>query len=69
MFAQSAPVSGTIERFRWATDEGHRAYRLSKFLDVMRAAMARRKAEPGGAYLARIQELHGEAAGGRGPSW
>lgn len=60
MFAQTAPVSGTIERFRWATDEGHRPYRLSKFVEVMRAAMGRRKIEPSEAYLERLELLHAE---------
>lgn len=58
MFAQSAPVSGCTPRFTWSTDAGVRSYRPDKFLDVMMAAMARRKVTPSPAYVARINELH-----------
>ncbi len=58
MFATTTPVSGCVGRFTWATDAGTRAYRLDKFLEVLRAAMARRKAEPTAAYLKRLAELH-----------
>lgn len=57
MFATTAPVSGTVGRFTWATDAGARAYRLDKFLDVARAAMARRKLAPSAAYIERLQAL------------
>lgn len=58
MFATTAPVSGTIGRFTWATDAGSRTYRFDKFLDVARAAMARRKVEPSAAYIERLRALH-----------
>lgn len=58
MFAQSAPVSGCIGAFTWATDEGRRPYRLSKFLDVLHAVMGRRDIEPSQPYLDRIAQLH-----------
>lgn len=57
MFATTAPVSGTIGRFTWATDAGSRTYRFDKFLDVARAAMARRKLEPSAAYIERLRAL------------
>ncbi len=57
MFAQTAAVSGTVAPFTWATDAGHKEYRLSKFLDVMRTAMGRRDVEPSEAYLERIAAL------------
>lgn len=57
MFAQTAPVAGTVAPFTWATDEGRREYRMSKFLDVMRTMMGRRDVEPSEAYLKRIQNL------------
>ncbi len=66
MFATTAPVSGCVGAFTWATDDpdtgrpGHRPYRLDKFGEVMRAAMARRKAEPSQAYLRRLAELHAQ---------
>ncbi len=58
MFATTAPVSGCVPAFTWATDEGLRTYRLEKFLEVARAAMARRKVEPSEAYIATITALH-----------
>jgi UDP-N-acetylglucosamine diphosphorylase/glucosamine-1-phosphate N-acetyltransferase len=57
MFATTAPVSGTVSRFTWATDAGSRAYRFEKFLDVARSAMARRKVEPSAAYIDRLRSL------------
>jgi hypothetical protein len=57
MFATTAPVSGTVGRFTWATDAGSRNYRFDKFLDVARAAMARRKLEPSAAYIDRLRSL------------
>jgi UDP-N-acetylglucosamine diphosphorylase/glucosamine-1-phosphate N-acetyltransferase len=57
MFATTAPVSGTVSRFTWATDAGARTYRFDKFLDVARAAMARRKLEPSAAYIDRLRSL------------
>ncbi len=57
MFATTAPVSGTVGRFTWATDAGQRPYRFEKFLEVARAAMARRKIEPTPAYVARLRAL------------
>ncbi len=58
MFATTSAVSGCIGPFTWATDEGRRPYRLDKFLDVARAAMARRKIEPHAAYIERLTALH-----------
>ncbi len=61
MLAQTAPVSGTLAPFTWATDEGRRVYRLDKFLDVMRTVMGRRDVEPSEAYLQRVQSLCSDA--------
>ncbi len=58
MFAQTKPVSGCAPPFTWATDEGKRCYRLSKFLEVMRTVQGRRDMEPSEAYLARLAWLH-----------
>jgi len=58
MFATTAPVTGCVPAFTWATDAGTRAFRLDKFLDVARAAMARRRVEPSEAYIAALQHLH-----------
>jgi UDP-N-acetylglucosamine diphosphorylase/glucosamine-1-phosphate N-acetyltransferase len=68
MFATTAPVSGTVGAFTWATDDAetgratHRAYRIEKFLEVMSAAMARRKIAPSQAYIARLRECADAAA-------
>lgn len=59
MHATTEPVSGTTERFTWATDEGTRSYRADKFLEVMQAAMARRKVHPSPAYVSRVRALLG----------
>jgi len=57
MWAATLPVTGCVERFAWVTDAGERRYRLNKFVEVMRAAMGRRKVEPSEAYLARVAAL------------
>ncbi len=64
MFATTAPVQGCVAPFTWATDAGSKGYRLDKFTEVMRAAMARRKIEPSAAYLARLRELHARSSVG-----
>jgi UDP-N-acetylglucosamine diphosphorylase/glucosamine-1-phosphate N-acetyltransferase len=61
MIATSAPASGCVPAFSWNTDEGRRAYRFDKFVDVARAAMKRRGVEPSAAYLKRLETLHGSA--------
>jgi UDP-N-acetylglucosamine diphosphorylase/glucosamine-1-phosphate N-acetyltransferase len=63
MFAGTAPVSGCVPAFSWVTDEGARPYRFDKFLEVARAAMARRKLTPGPAYVDRLRELAGRTGG------
>jgi len=65
MFARTAPVAGTVDRFTWSTDAGDRPYRVSKFLEVARAAMGRRDVEPSPAYLARLAALAEHRSGGR----
>lgn len=67
MMATSMPVSGVVKPFAWMTDgagEGTRSYRLNKFMDVMRAMMARRELKPSAAYEKLVEELHALAAGG-----
>lgn len=61
MFATTAPVSGCVPGFTWATDTGSRPYRLDKFTEVMRAAMARRKIEPSNGYLKVLGQVHARA--------
>jgi acetyltransferase-like isoleucine patch superfamily enzyme len=63
MWAASAPVTGTIPPFSWATDAGTKRYNLNKFIEVATAAMARRKVTPSAAYLARIAALHAASGG------
>jgi len=62
MFATTAPVSGCVAPFTWATDAGSRLFRFDKFLEVARAAMARRKEAPSAAYTESLARLHREAA-------
>lgn len=58
MIATTAAATGCIPPFAWCTDDGVRQFRLAKFLDVVRAMMARRTLTPTAAYLQRISELH-----------
>ncbi|MEX2218216.1 MAG: putative sugar nucleotidyl transferase [Phycisphaerales bacterium] len=62
MWAATAPVSGAVPPFTWATDEARRQFRLSRFLEVARAAMARRGVTPSAAYEARLADVHGRAS-------
>lgn len=57
MFATTAPVSGCVARFTWATDAGRHPYRVDKFLEVMKAAMGRRKVVATEAYVERVRAL------------
>lgn len=57
MIACSAPVSGCVPAFSWVTDAGRRGYRFDKFMEVAKAAMARRGVTPGAAYEARLRRL------------
>lgn len=61
MWAATKPISGTIPPFTWATDAGERPYRFDKFMDVARAAMARRKLEPTDAQQQRLKALNAES--------
>ncbi len=62
MHAASAPIDGCLPPFAWCTDSGRRHYRFERFMDVARTAMARRKIEPGQAYVNRLAELQKAAA-------
>lgn len=64
MFATTTPVSGCARPFTWATDAGTRPYRFDKFVEVMRAAMERRKINPSDAYLRRLNAVHAAAMEG-----
>jgi UDP-N-acetylglucosamine diphosphorylase / glucose-1-phosphate thymidylyltransferase / UDP-N-acetylgalactosamine diphosphorylase / glucosamine-1-phosphate N-acetyltransferase / galactosamine-1-phosphate N-acetyltransferase len=57
MLAQSAAARGCIPRFSWITDEGQQHYRAAKFLEMVKAMMARRNVTPSPAYLDRIADL------------
>ena len=58
MFAQSTSVASTVGGFTWATDAGARPYRFDKFLEVAKAAMARRKIVPTAAYVELMRTRH-----------
>lgn len=60
MWAATAPTTGTVERFTWATDAGTRRFATQKFIEVMKTVMARRKMQPGDAYVTRLTELSRE---------
>ncbi len=57
MLAQTAAVTGCVAPFAWRTDEGEKKYRLSKFVEVVKAAMGRRGAVPSEAYISRTREI------------
>jgi UDP-N-acetylglucosamine diphosphorylase/glucosamine-1-phosphate N-acetyltransferase len=57
MHAATAPISGTTPAMQWATDAGTKAYRFDKFMEVARAAMARRKVTPSAGYEQSLREL------------
>lgn len=58
MFAASGPLSGTVGRFSWITDGGAKMFRFDKFLEVAKAAVARRGVSISEAYAARLKTLH-----------
>lgn len=60
MISATAPPPTTVKRFAWLTDEGERAYRVDKFIEVVKTVMARRRKKPSEAYLEMIRELHSE---------
>lgn len=62
MIATTAAPPTTVRRFAWLTDEGERAYRVEKFIEVARAVMARRQVELAPAYEEIIRALHAKAA-------
>ncbi|MEO1007822.1 MAG: putative sugar nucleotidyl transferase [Planctomycetota bacterium] len=57
MWATGRPIAGRIEAMRWATDAGEKPYRIERFLEVARAAMARRDREPSEAEIDRLRSL------------
>ena len=57
MLAQTAAVTGCVPAFSWCTDEGVKAFRMSKFVEVAKAMMARRGMKPSAAYTKRIAGL------------
>ncbi|MGP1272283.1 MAG: putative sugar nucleotidyl transferase [Phycisphaerales bacterium] len=58
MWATGAPVVGAVGRFTWATDSGATAFRLTRFVDIVRTVMDRRGMEPSEAYIGRLEALH-----------
>ncbi len=62
MIATTAPPPACVAPFAWLTDEGHRRYRIDKFIEVARAVMARRRVELTGAMELRLRALYDEAA-------
>ncbi len=62
MLAQAAAVTGCVPGFAWWTDAQRKTYRLDKFMEVVKAAMGRRKVSPTEAYVERLNGLHVIAA-------
>jgi len=58
MWAATSPVIGTVAPFSWVTDAGTKTYALNKFLDVIRAVMARRKLVPSEAQVNAVSHFH-----------
>ena len=58
MIAATTPPPDLVEPFTWLTDAGMGRYRLSKFIEVMKAVMARREKMAGEGYVKRIEALH-----------
>ncbi len=59
MVATTAAPPALVEPFAWLTDAGASRFRLSKFIDVARTVMARRRVEFSAAYEARLTEVFG----------
>lgn len=57
MWAASAPVSGAVAPFRWATDTGERPHRFDKMAATARAMMQRRGLELTAAQEALLREV------------
>ncbi|MEM7623128.1 MAG: putative sugar nucleotidyl transferase, partial [Planctomycetota bacterium] len=57
MWASHEPVKGCVDRFAWVTDDTRERFAWEKFEEVMRAAMGRRKMEPGDALVERLGVL------------
>lgn len=60
MWAATAPLAGTIPRFRWITDTTGPAgqpFRIDKFIETARTVMARRNIEPSDQYLSLLRTL------------
>ncbi|MDY7108999.1 MAG: putative sugar nucleotidyl transferase [Planctomycetota bacterium] len=68
MIARSTPPPATVRRFAWLTDDGERVFQFEKFLQTMKAMMARRDQKPSGEYLALVGDLHEGVAGARAPA-
>ncbi len=63
MIASTAPPPLTTPRFSWITDDGIRPYRMDKFLETMKAVMARRSEPVTPAYEAMVCELYRRVVG------
>jgi UDP-N-acetylglucosamine diphosphorylase / glucose-1-phosphate thymidylyltransferase / UDP-N-acetylgalactosamine diphosphorylase / glucosamine-1-phosphate N-acetyltransferase / galactosamine-1-phosphate N-acetyltransferase len=61
MISQCAAVTGCTSPFSWMTDDGVRLYRQDRFIETMRAMMARRGVEPTPIYFERIAALYEHA--------
>ncbi len=60
MVATTAAPPTCVPAFSWLTDERTQPYRFSKFLDVARTVMGRRKVVPSEAYVKAMAALGGE---------
>lgn len=57
MVATTAAPASSVPAFSWLTDERTQPYRFSKFLEVAKTVMARRKIVPSEAYVKAMERL------------
>ena len=61
MIASTTPPDASTPPFAWVTDAGTKTFRIDKFLDVARLAMARRDVEMSPDMERQLRELHAKA--------
>lgn len=62
MVATTAAPPTCAPPFSWLTDERTQPYRFSKFFEVAKTVMARRKIEPSEAYISAMAAIAGESS-------
>jgi len=65
MLATTAFAPTFVPRFSWLTDEGSRAYRFEKFIEVARTVWQRRGIEATEAMIDALRRVHERATSDR----